>query len=102
MRWVNKKNICPLCRTSINKIGYIASGSKKSTIIINAGDYIIDANNNIDNSPDSRTCIICHKSEPCNKLFPCPKCKYNLTHITCANLEISNLNNFVCFKCENK
>lgn len=91
-----------MCRTSINKIGYLASDSKKSTVIINVGDYKIDSNDNLDDSPDSRTCIICHKSEPCNKLLPCFRCKFNLTHISCANIDISNLHNFVCFQCENE
>ena len=70
--------------------------------LLSMRDYKIDDNNNINNSPDSRTCIICQKSEPRNKFLLCPKCKYNLTYITCANLEISNLNNFVSLKCENK
>lgn len=99
LRWVIKKNNCLLRRKSIKQIGYLASESKKSTIIINVGDLKIDINDHINDSKDSRICIICKKSEPCNKLIPCLKCKYNLTHITCGNIEISNLHNFVCFKC---
>lgn len=101
-RWLSKKNSCPLCRKLINQIGYFASENKKSTIIINVVDFKIDINDNISNERDSRACILCNKTEPCNKLLLCFHCKYNLTHITCGNIEISALQNFICCKCKIK
>ena len=42
----------------MHKINNLVSGFKKSIIIINVEDYKIDAIDNMDDSPDSRTCII--------------------------------------------
>ena len=92
---MRNKNNCPLCRQCITEIGYNVSYSKKSAIIINVGDFKINPSNDLMNGRDSGTRIKFNKSEPWNKLLLFLQYKYNLTHITFANIDVSDFQNFL-------
>ena len=98
-RWLNQQITCPLCRISITKVGYFAPNSKNGTIIINSGDFRLKANNRESDGRDSKYCIKCKKCEPANELLICKNRKYNLTHISCGKIDISNIQNYICDSC---
>ena len=100
LRWVSPKSSCPLYRNIINKISYICPIDKNKTLIINSNQFKIDKINNEFDASDSNKCLICKKSEPINKLLICKFCKFNLTHIECVNIELSEIPNFICIHCE--
>ena len=99
-RWLNKNLTCPLCRISITKVGYMTPNSKNGTIIINSGDFKLKASNTRRNDGDSKICIKCKKSEPINELILCKNCGYNLTHISCGKIDISEIQNYYCDSCK--
>lgn len=99
IRWITKKNTCPICRKKISQIGYISSDTKNGNIIINVGDFNINSENNL-SEEDSKYCIKCGKSEPCNQLLLCNDCKFNLAHISCSKIDSFDFQNFKCAKCK--
>ena len=76
------------------------SNIKNKTIIINSNQFKIDKINNKLEASDSNTCIIWKKSEHINKLLIFNYCKFNLTHIRCAGIELSEIPNFICIHCK--
>jgi hypothetical protein len=97
---VNTKSSCPLCRKLITKIGYIFPIDKNKTIIISSNQLKIDKIHNELDASDSNKCLICKKSESINKLLICKFCKFNLAHIECADIELSEIPNFICIHCK--
>ena len=87
--------------TTITRIVYIDSKKENGSIFINPSHLKIRQNSISKDKLDSRCCIKCKKIESNNKLLLCYSCKYNLTHIECAKLEESEINNFVCSNYKN-
>lgn len=77
------------------------SKAKNGTVFINTSEFKININKDAINQIDSKICIKCKKTEPCNKLLLCKHFKYNLTHITCFESESTGIHNFKCSECEN-
>jgi hypothetical protein len=81
-------------------VGYFASNSKNGAIIINKGNFRLEGDNIENNDNESKYCIQCNKSDPSNQLLLCNNCKYNLTHISCGKIDVSEIQDFICFKCK--
>lgn len=83
--WLQKKNVCPICRKDIDKIISLYfpiiqnhKNTKLNTLFFTIENVKIDNFGHI-----SKKCLICGKEEPQEQLIICDCCNYFQTHLLC-------------------
>lgn len=83
--WLQKKDVCPICRKKIDKIIpiYFPELKNNNNSKLNYLYYNIE-NLKLDNyGHTSEKCLICGKDEPKEQLLICNFCNYFQSHVFC-------------------
>ena len=102
--WMQKKEICPLCRQKINGITkiYYPNQTKKMNNKLAHLFYSIKELKLDNYSKFSSKCLVCGKEDPKDELFLCDCCFYFQSHFKCdPPLGLSH-GKFYCRFCRRK